>query len=89
MSKDVIRKGPAGPAGVGNERKADVRAAQEGNPTDKGRGVMHHEGLKGATAELHAQHPIPYSDHGPHHGTDHHIRHIPLHGMSPSGKYCR
>lgn len=34
--------------------------------------------FSGAVAELHAQHPIPHHDHGPHHGTDHHIRHQPM-----------
>ena len=30
-----------------------------------------------AVAELHAQHPHAHYDHGPHHGTTHHIRHKP------------
>lgn len=31
--------------------------------------------LGSAVSELNAQHPIPHYDHGPHHGTTHHIRH--------------
>lgn len=70
-------RAPAPATGVGNETKADMRGAQEGQPTDKmpiGPGSTH---LKGAVDELRAQHPISYHDHGPHHGTDHHIRHSP------------
>jgi hypothetical protein len=65
---------PAHAAGVGNETKADMKGAQEGQPTDK-------NPLHGAVKELHSQHPHHYSDHGPHHGTKTHIRHEPLHGM--------
>jgi len=65
-------------AGVGNERKDDMKGAQMGRPEDK-------NPLRGATRELKAQHPIEHHDHGPHHGTDHHIRHEPLHGMKPHG----
>lgn len=72
---------PAGPArgsDVGNETKADMKGGLEGQPTDGMRG-----GLSHAVRELHEQHPIAHYDHGPHHGTDHHIRHEPLHGMKP------
>lgn len=34
--------------------------------------------FSGAVAELQSQHPIAHHDHGPHHGTDHHIRHKPM-----------
>lgn len=34
--------------------------------------------FSGAVAELQSQHPIPHHDHGPHHGTTHHIRHKPM-----------
>ena len=64
---------------VGNETKADMKGAQMGQPTDG-------NPLRGATKELHDQHPIGYADRGPHHGTDHHLRHMPLHGMKPSGR---
>jgi hypothetical protein len=60
----------------GNETKADMKGAILGNPTDK-------SPLHGAVRELHAQHPHPYHDHGPHHGTTTHIRHQPLHGLKP------
>lgn len=82
-SEGVKESGPRGAqppktrspsAGVGNETKADMRGAQEGNPTDR-------NPLHGATKELERQHPIKYHDHGPHHGTDHHVRHEPLHGL--------
>lgn len=59
---------------AGPERKAEVKAAQLGQPTDK-------SPLSGAVRELKSQHPISYSDHGPHHGTSHHVRHEPLHGL--------
>lgn len=62
---------PAPATGVGNEKRADVRGAQMGG--DKA------EGLGGAMRELHEQHPIKHFDHGPHHGTDHHMRHEPMH----------
>ncbi len=68
---------------AGEERKADVKDAQLGQPTDKMPIGPGHTHLSGATKELHEQHPIPYHDHGPHHGKDHHIRHQPLHGLKP------
>lgn len=71
---------PAKAAGVGNEKKADMKGAQLGQPTDKGPGPGK-VSLSGAVAELKSQHPISYADHGPHHGTTHHIRHEPLHGL--------
>lgn len=78
---------PAHAAGVGNERKADVRGTQEGGSAAEARGsVMHSGGLGGAMKELHEQHPIAYHDHGPHHGHEHHVRHEPLHGMKPHHK---
>lgn len=59
---------PAGPksmaSAVGNEKKADVKAAQGGSPAD---------GLGGAMAELKRQHPQRYDDMGPHHGGMDHI----------------
>ena len=67
---------------VGNETKAAVSAAQLGNPTDS-------NPLTGACRELHSQHPQHYSDRGPHQGTKDHVRHMPLHGMTPSKGYGR
>lgn len=61
---------------AGPERKVDIKGAQLGQPTDK-------NPLSGAMKELKGQHPIAYSDHGPHHGTAHHVRHEPLHGLKP------
>jgi hypothetical protein len=79
---------PAHAAGVGNEKKADVKGAQHGEPTDGQRSPgPGHTHLSGAMHELHSQHPIPYHDHGPHHGTEHHVRHKPLHGMKSGGGY--
>lgn len=63
---------------VGPERKDDMKGAQMGQPEDK-------NPLKGATRELHEQHPHGYDEHGPHHGTKDHIRHQPLHGLKPTG----
>ncbi len=59
---------PAPAASPGGEKKADMKGAIGGSPTD---------GLSGAVSELKRQHPIAHHDHGPHHGTDHHIRHEP------------
>lgn len=56
---------------VGNETKADMRGALEGQPTDK-------NPLRGAISELHSQHPHKYDDHGPHHGDMSHMRHKPM-----------
>lgn len=61
-------------AGVGNERKPDMRGAIDGNPTDG-------DPLRGAVKHLHSEHPHHHSDHGPHHGGTEHIRHEPMHGM--------
>jgi hypothetical protein len=61
---------------AGPEKKADTKGALHGEPTDK-------NPLHGAMKELKHQHPIPYHDHGPHHGTSHHVRHEPLHGLKP------
>lgn len=72
-------KRPAPAAGVGNERKADVRGAQDGGSAAEAGGLSH------AMKELHEQHPIAHHDHGPHHGTDHHLRHEPMHGMKNKG----
>ena len=69
---------------VGNETKADVRGVQEGGSAAEARGsVLHTGGLKGATEELHRQHPHHHHDLGPHHGGKEHERHEPLHGMRP------
>ena len=59
---------------VGNESRPDMEGALNGEPTDK-------SPLHGAVRELGEQHPIHYSDRGPHYGTDHHVRHEPMHGM--------
>lgn len=72
---------PAPAAGVGNERKADVKGTQEGGSMAEARGTR--GALSGAMHELHSQHPHEHHDHGPHHGTKDHIRHEPLHGMRP------
>lgn len=51
---------PAKAAGVGNERKANVKAAQMGQPTD-GNPLRH------AVSHLKSMHPEAHDDHGPHH----------------------
>lgn len=73
----IKRPGPAKapqPHAAGPETSPDMKGALEGNPTDN-------SPLHGAIKELHTQHPHDYSDHGPHHGTSDHVRHMPLHGM--------
>lgn len=67
---------------AGAERKADMKGGLKGQPIDKVNIGGHGLGL--AVAELKSQHPEKHSDHGPHHGGNSHIRHIPLHGMKPS-----
>ncbi len=98
MPKKQVTERPAASKGgseVGNETKANVRGVQEGGSRAEARGSVPHTSgpgetrLSGATSELRSQHPIHHSDHGPHHGRTDHIRHIPLHGMSPGGKYSR
>lgn len=56
---------------VGNESKADMKGAMEGQPNEK-------NPLGGAIRELHSQHPHAYDDHGPHHGDMSHVRHKPM-----------
>jgi hypothetical protein len=69
-------------SGVGDTRKGDVKGAQEGGS----KAEAAHNPLKGATKELRRQHPHKHDDLGPHHETDSHIRHEPLHGMKPRGR---
>lgn len=67
-------KAPAAARGgseVGNESKANMKGALGGSPED---GMS----MKGASRELHSQHPHQYHEHGPHHGTKDHIRHMPV-----------
>ena len=63
---------------VGNEKRADMRGALEGEPTD-------HNPLRGAVKELHVQHPHSYDDHGPHHGGSEHMRHESMRDMMKKG----
>lgn len=44
---------------------------------NSGHSVVGETTLSGAVGSLHRQHPIQYDDHGPHHGSDHHVRHAP------------
>jgi hypothetical protein len=60
---------------VGPERHGDPRQVQEGGS------------LAEAAGELRSQHPHPYHDHGPHHGTTEHLRHKPH--VKPNGGYGR
>lgn len=78
-----VRPAKAPTHAAGPEKKHNLKGAQLGQPTDNMPIGPGHTGLSGATRELKAQHPIAYSDHGPHHGTTHHVRHQPLHGMKP------
>ena len=70
---------------VGSERHAAIRAVQEGGSMAEESGNP----LTSARHELKSQHPHEYHEHGPHHGTKDHIRHVPLHGMKPSKGYSR
>lgn len=70
--KENVRQKPHEPS-VGNERKADMSVVGETS-------------LGGAMKELAHQHPIHHDDLGPHHHDESHVRHMPLHGMRPSGR---
>lgn len=79
----MINKAQASEPKSGHAAPAAAKGGSEvGNET---RADMAGTGLSGAVAELHSQHPIPYHDHGPHHGHSHHIRHEPMHGMKSRG----
>lgn len=91
--KRIVSSKPAGAKGgseVGNETKADMSVMKGGSKAEAANSPIGpgNTKLSHAVKELHDQHPIHYSDHGPHHGTDHHVRHEPLHGMK-SGGYGR
>jgi hypothetical protein len=85
MPHREVSKPPAGDRGsgsdVGNERKADVRGAQEGGSRAEGCCGSTHLGH--AVKELHSQHPHGHMDRGPHHEWRGKVRHEPLHGMTP------
>jgi hypothetical protein len=87
IHKEPKAGGRSHSAGIGNERKADVRGAQEGGSAAEARGsrpeVAAHLGH--AIEELHRQHPHHHMDRGPHHGGKEHIRHERLGGMKPHG----
>ena len=68
---------PAKYAGVGNERKPDVRGAQEGGSVAEAGGHVGHTHLRHAVHELHEQHPHHHSAGGIHHTKDH-LRHEPM-----------
>lgn len=64
-------------------RESDARPAGPKGQTHAS--VMSDDsGLAGAVSELHKQHPIKYNDLGPHHGADHHVRHLPIAGLKDS-----
>ncbi len=70
------RGAPAGPAGPGSAKKADMASAFSSNVNA---GVVAQLSTLGsATQALQAEHPIPHYDHGPHHGTTTHQRHAPV-----------
>lgn len=50
---------------------------REKAPVNVGSAQESGNSLSGAVKELKSQHPIPYSDTGPHHDMNHHIRHKP------------
>ena len=90
--EDIHREPKAGgrahSAGIGNEKRADVRGTQEGGSAAEARGSVIHsnEGHLGhAVGELHRQHPHHHMDRGPHHGGHEHIRHEPMHGLKVGG----
>ncbi len=60
------KSGHKAPASSGKSTSSDAGSMASANMAGA---------FSGAVAELKAQHPIAHYDHGPHHGTDHHIRH--------------
>lgn len=74
------KKGNRAESNVGPQKHAEMNEAFGSNPGTE------HNPLRGATSELHRQHPIKHDDHGPHHHTDHHIRHEPMHGLKAHKK---
>ena len=88
MKKPMAEAAKMNKAEAAEPKSGHRTPAAHGKGPSSDAGSMSHANMAGAfsdaVAELHAQHPIPYHDHGPHHGTTHHIRHEPLHGMKPS-----
>lgn len=76
---------PSPPAGIGDEKRPNVRGAQEGGSEAEaaGPGKSH---LGHAVEELHSQHPHHHSVGGVHHTTDH-IRHVPMHGLAVESRH--
>jgi hypothetical protein len=86
MANAIIRGKPAGKGGdrpvsnVGNETKAAIGAAMEGNPTDS-------NPLRGAVKHLEAQHPHGGGGMGEPQNLQRKTTspmHMPLHGLRPS-----
>jgi hypothetical protein len=69
---------------IQNVHKEPTQRGAPPGPKGMASPMAQDHGLKGAVDELLKQHPIAHHDHGPHHGTDHHIRHQPLHGLHSS-----
>lgn len=65
---------PAGPSGPGPSKQADMGAAFSSNVVQGVRAQL--SSLAECTASMSKDHPIAHYDHGPHHGTDHHRRHV-------------
>jgi hypothetical protein len=55
-----------------------------GEKPARGENVDPPMGVEKAVEELHREHPHPYYDQGPFHGTDDHKRHERLGGLTPS-----
>lgn len=77
-------------SGVGNETKAAIGPAMEEAKgfALKPKGGIGPGSTAGASAELNRQHPTKHTDYGAkqHDGKADHVRHEPLHGMSPRAK---
>jgi hypothetical protein len=81
------RRGAASGSGskVGNETKANMAGAMsEGSSV--GSSVVGLTGMKQALGELHSQHPPSHDSMDKvHHAASAHDRHMPLHGLRPTG----
>lgn len=71
----------SGSTGGGQMREALGSSSFGGEGTSS---LVGETGLKSAVDDLYKQHPQGYDSHGPHHGTQDHVRHQPLHGLRPT-----
>lgn len=81
MMKPVAKEAKMNKAEAAEPKSGHDRPAGAGKAPSSDVGEMGRANMAGAfsdaVAELKSQHPHEHYDHGPHHGTTHHIRHKP------------